>query len=414
MKINKRNIKLFLIFGLVFLIIIVCVLFLTKSYTNTYKINNYKIKEVYTEDEKGERDNYYIEISANNVIYNYQFYKEIKDNNKIVKDVIYYSSEYSCLLPILSDNIKVDFLCYKDSKYYNYQDIKGKDKKLDKYISNLDKKIYNESLFKDYKKNAITNKNTSYYNKYVKNKYYLSLTTLKGITIYKDDINNVKLFKEDDYNRKLSTYYNDYYVSANYNDSHEFSELYIVDLRNEEKSIIKTPDYISFDSYIQGYVDNSIYIYDIDNSKQYELNLNDKKIKVIGNHRNGVRYYDGEWKYISIIKAESNLLFKDNNIKKNGENIILKLGNKLSGYIYYFEKVDNGYDLYKSNVQNNNIKKYIFNVKKYEDVLFIDDYIFYKKDDSIKMYSEYTGKKTIIVDKELKFNKNIKFYVDKY
>lgn len=413
MKIKKRYLRLLMTFFLVFVIIFICVHFLSKGYTNKYQIDNYKVKEVYTKDEQNERNNYYIEINADNRIYNYQFYKEIEDDNKIVKDIIYYKSEYSCLLPILSDNIKVDFLCYKDSKYYDYQTIKDKDSKLDKYISSLDKDIYNPNDFKDDKKNGITKKKITYYNKYIKNKYYLSLTTLKGISIFKEDINNINLFEKDDYKRELSTYYNNYYISADYNDIHEFSNVYIVDLKEEKKKIIKTPDYISLDSYIQGYVDNSIYLYDIDNLKQYELDLDDMSVELIGSPRKGIRYYDGDWNYISVIKAENKLLFKNDKIENKDKDYIYKEGNKLSGFIYTLKKVEDGYDVYRTHVQNKKIQKYLFNVDKYEDVIFIDDYIFYKDSDSIKMYSEYTGIKTIIVDNELEFNENIKFYVDK-
>lgn len=127
MKKFKRYFIAFLVLCTIIFIVFICVHFLSKGYTNEYMIDKYSVKVKYTKSEQDEHNNYYIEIRANNLLYNYQFYKEIKDNNKIVKDIFFYDGEYKCLLPILSDNIKVDFLCYKDSSYYNYADIKGKD-----------------------------------------------------------------------------------------------------------------------------------------------------------------------------------------------------------------------------------------------------------------------------------------------
>ena len=121
-----KNLKRFLLFLCVFLfiyfLIFLCIHFMSKGYTNTYYVDKYEVTEIYTKNEQHEHNNYYIEIEANNVLYNYQFYREIKDNHKIVKDILFYDGEYKCLLPILSDDIHVDFLCYKDSEYYNYQD----------------------------------------------------------------------------------------------------------------------------------------------------------------------------------------------------------------------------------------------------------------------------------------------------
>ena len=112
----KRYIRVILIFIIIFILIFICIHFLSKGYTNKYSINDFSIKEIYTKDEQNEHDNYYIEIGINDIVYNYQFYKKIEDDNKLVKDILYYDGEYKCLLPILSDNIKVDFLCYKDEK----------------------------------------------------------------------------------------------------------------------------------------------------------------------------------------------------------------------------------------------------------------------------------------------------------
>lgn len=405
----KRYIRAIVVFIIIFILLFICVHFLSKGYTNKYSINDFSIKEVYTKDEQNEHNNYYIEIGINDIVYNYQFYREIEDDNKLVKDILYYDGEYKCLLPILSDDIKVDFLCYKDKQYYNYQDIVGKEEHLDEFIEEIDKDKYSIDLFKDNTKNGDEYDKITYYKDNIPADFIISMSTLRGILSVDDKVNYVELFEKDIYKRELSTFVNNYYVTADYNDKQEFTEFYVVNILNGKQKIVKTPDYISFDSYIQGVVDNCIYIYDINNEKQYSLNLNNLSVNEEGNSSKGIKYYDGNWSNISSIKANNIQLFTNNNISLKDNKYVYKYGNKLSGFYYYFYETDDGYEVYRTNVQNNKIKKYLFTVKDYNDVIFEEDYVFYKEENKIKMYSDYTGIKTILKNTELEFNDNIYF-----
>ena len=410
MKNFKRYIVFLGVVLIIYIIIALCVHFLSKGYTNKYSINKYDIEEIYTKDEQDEHDNYYVEITANNVTFNYQFFKEIKDDNKLVKDILFYDGEYKCLLPVLSDDIKVDFLCYKDSEFYNYQDIKGNDVKLDKFINKVDKKLYDPSIFSDGDKTKTEFDKISYIKDNIPDKYVLSITNLKGVLSINDGkINAYELFDKDVYSRDLSAFVGNYYVSANYSNKQEFSEIYVINLLNGKKKVLKCPDYISFDSYIQGIVSNDIYIYDINNEKQYKINIKDSLVTLVGNEEKGIRYYNGNWNNISTIKANNRLLFTYNNIKINDYYYLYKDGNKLSGFYYYFYKSEDNYSLYRANIQNKNLRKYLFSVKSPEDVVFVEDYIFYKDDNKIKLYSDYTGNRTLIENSELEYNDNINF-----
>lgn len=405
----KRYIRAILVFMIIFILIFICVHFLSKGYTNKYSIGDFSIKEVYTKDEQNEHDNYYIEIAINDTVYNYQFYKQIEDDNKLVKDIIYYDGEYKCLLPILSDNIKVDFLCYKDKKYYNYYDIIGKEEHLDEFIEDVDDNKYSISDFKDNTNNSKEYKKVTYYKDNIPDDFIISMSTLRGILSISDKLDYIELFDKDIYKRELSTYSNNYYITADYSDKQEFREFFVVNLLNGKEKIIKAPDFLSFDAYIQGIVNNCIYIYDINNEKQYSLNIDELSINEEGNATKGIRYYDGNWSTISTIKANNKQLFTNNNLSINDNQYVLKDGKKLSGFYYYFYETDDGYKVYRANVQNKKIKKYLFTVKDYKDIILEEDYVFYKDNNTIKMYSDYTGIKTIIKNTELEFNDNIYF-----
>lgn len=415
MKNYKRYIKLIICFLLLFIFIFICLKLLSKGYTNSYTLDNdkYQIEEVYTKDTNDEHDNYYIEIKADDIVYNFQLYQEIKDNNKLVKEVLYYNGEYKCLLPILSNNVKVDFMCYKDNKYYNYKSIVGLDYELDKYINNIDKDKYNINDFNDNTSDLEKLENIKYNKNNIPSNYVVSMSTLKGIINLNSNNENVNIFTKDKYKREISTFYNNYYITADYNSNYSFRELYIIDIKNNNKLVAKAPDYISFDSYIQGVIDNEVYLYDISNEKQYKINLNDAKVKVVGTKSSKIKYYDNKWTEISSVKANNKLLFKIGVTSDDEYEYIYKNGNKLSGFIYYLKKVNDEYEVFRSNVQNDSIKKYLFNIKEYSDLIFIDDYIFFKDKDKIKIYNDSTGIKTIAVNSELEFNNYTLFNVYK-
>ena len=412
MKLFKRYLIVIMIIIFILLLIFISMKLMSKGYTNTYNIDKFNITEIYTKSEKDEHNNHYVEININDLYFNYQFYKKISDTNKLVKDIYYYDGEYKCILPILSDNIKVDFMCYKDGEYYNYVNIIGNESKLDRYISKIDKEKYNVDNFKDSKKNSKEYEKIKFYVDNLPKDIMLTMTTLKGlITAYDDKVISNEFFDKDVYEKNLSIFRNNYYITANYKGNQDFSEIYIINILNNKKSIIKTPDYISYDSYIQGVVDDEVYLYDINNEKQYKINISDEKISVIGNANKGIKYYDGSWDTISTIKANNKILFKNKNFKEVSHHYIYKYGNKLSGFYYYFFESKEGYSVYRVNVQDKYIMKYLFDIKNINDVKFIEDYALFKDNNSIKIYSDYSGIKTVIEYSELEYNDNIKFNV---
>lgn len=409
MKKYNRYVKIVLSFFFIFLVIFLCIHFLSKGFTNSYSVGKNKIKEVYTEDEKDEVDNYYIEITFNKIKYNYQFYNIDKQKKKLVNKVLNYDGEYKCIKPIFNIELEVDFTCYKDDEYYNYIDIVGKEKELDNYIKSLSKKEYNVNNYKDDLNSKTVNNKITYYQKNIPKNFVLSLSTLKGITVVNNNIRHYDIFEKDNYKRELSIFYNNYYISANYDEKQNYREILVTDILTGKTKEASAPDIISFDSYFQGVVEGNLYIYDRNSEIQYMLDIDKLKITEVGNSNKGIKYYDGKWGYISVIKANKTKLFNETNFSVDGYDYAIKKGNVLSGFELLFKKDGKKYKVYKRNVQEPEIKKYIFSIEDYNDILLKDDYVFYKDEGKIIMYSDYTGKKTLLEFSELEFNENIKF-----
>ena len=188
----------------------------------------------------------------------------------------------------------------------------------------------------------------------------------------------------------------------------------MVNLKTRKIEEVKAPNYISFDSYIQGFVDNKLYIYDKDNEKQYELDIDKLKINEVGNSSKKVKYYDnGEWDKISTNKANNELKFniQINDVDFSKFDYVYLVGGEKSGYYYLYQKKNNRYEVYRAPVQNKKAITYLFNVNKVNDVYYLNDYVYYKSGNKLKYYSNSTGNRTIVEYDEIEFNNSLVFGV---
>lgn len=417
---KKYKIKYKSVLVLVFLVLVIfcCVRFYSKGYTIHYKLQDetYEITEIYTKNAKKEKDNYYIEVVANKVTYGFEFYHTFSKKRKVIEDVISYQGDYECVLPVIDGKAETDILCYKNYRYYFYNAIQGKEKALDEFVDTIDSDIYDRHDWQDQTGEIKTSDNLFLYVKNIVNDHYLMITNLKGVYKVDDSVSNINIFDKDTYQRELSAFVGNYYVTADYVESQQFRTFYFVDMITGKKEEAKAPNYISFDSYVQGIVDDVLYIYDRDNEKQYSINPKKKKIEEVGNSKKKIKYYqNGEWEKITPIKANKTLLFsaEEEYLEFQKYSVVHHIGGESSGYYYLLEKVKDGYELYRTPSQNKKIITYITTVEDIEDIYFLEDYVYFQDKGKIKYYHDTTGIRTLVEYKELEFNKNLIFGVCK-
>ena len=388
---------------LIFYIIIVCVLIFVLNKVLNFKNLNYVIKNENTKFSINENYNkkfYNLEIKNNEYIYNINIYENLKEKRKIVNNIYHYSDKkYECILPIINNKVLTDVMCYKDNIIYNYNIIKGENSKLDKFVSNI--KEYNNSYqdLKTYKEMDTL----KFYDNKISNT--VSVTSYKGLYINNMPVN---LFRKDIYSNKISIFIDNFYLSANYNESHEFNSFYLVNLENSEIEQIESKDSISFDSFIQGIVDNKIYLYDYDNEVQYEIDVYNKKINVVSS-RDYIKYYTNtKWERLSKSKVKRTSYFDYSTLDNNFSDY--DYVKEAKEYYYLFEKDSNQYKIYRVNKNNIGIKTYL-GVIPTNEINVNNDYFYYMNNNRIYYYSDTTGLKTILEDSEIEFNETIKYYI---
>ena len=393
---KMKNIIKLLIFILIMIFIVCNVykIFIKERYT-TYKIDNYSIEEHYYLTDYHYYD---IVIKNKNNKYVYTLKQNFHKKNKIIKNInTYKSNDVVCIIPEYKKEIQNEIYCNKNNQQAsNYYLLKNKDfkqiiNKAKKYNiilpSNSDTK-YKYKQINTYRKNIEDN------TKYI-------LWNYKGIYIASNsDTKYVQFFDYDLYDNIMSTVVGDYYVLFENSSVKGIEKIYYYNLKKEKLKIYKPKEIISKDSYINGVVDNYIYVTDKRNKKQYKINIKQEKIEEIDNNQTNYIVYENG-KIRSLNKSDffiENQLY-DNKLKKTDSIESRKEGN----YYYY---LDNN-TMYKS-LKNSKNKEVLFSLEGIVDWYLNRSEIVLISSNTLYSYNDIQGLRKIITSNELIYNyKNI-------
>lgn len=422
----KRLFKLLIVMFVLYLLVQVGFRIFGKGNTEDYEIQvndetKAQIHEVYTNHTKDEKTNYFFTIKVGNQQFNLQTYQKFTYASRLIKKVKYYQGTYTCVYPIFKKYKQLtDVICLDQGVVKNYQQLKGRDEKLDEFVKNLEKdKLYTNQFVNniedEYQVGALT-----VYKKNVIDGHYIAVNNYRGIyTINNNNpriLYDLNLFKEDAYHRNLTALSGHYYMSANYDDAYEFNSIKIVNIKNNEIDTLELKTPISFNSYVQGVVDGEVYIVDKANRKQYKVNVKDRSIYEIGNESTPSKFYDGENENeVSIYDVVNNEKYfnTETKINKAGYARADKKGSETSGYYYYYKQVGNKYEAYRASIRYPEVLTYLFTTTDITHISYVDDYVYYYIGNTLNVYHDSIGNRTIYKNTEYEFNKSLNYYVYK-
>ena len=369
------------------------------SHNVEYKIENKSNK--YTVNEVYKNKMYYILISTKKHKYSFEIKNSFHKKKKIVNKILEYKTKDAlCIYPVIKKSNDTNIICSKDNKSYSYTRYKSE---LTDFVKELKKKKYKNNSWTEPSKSQNKLDTLKIYNKNINEKTYIYIYNYSGFyTINNGNNDRLKLFKNDNYNNTLGVQLDKYYIVPDYDQKHDYKDFYIINMTNNK---IKEKTYkieISKDSYVNGIIDNEIYIFDKDEIKQYRIYKNGKKIKEVGNKEYGVLYYDLGFKtenaYNFVDEEITFKTFKDyiSEIEKNTSLKYIR-NNKDT---YYYQTKDN--NVYYYNIHNKQ-KVLLFN-KKISDFILIDSIIYFISEDTLYSYNINEGLKKLVTYSELKFN----------
>lgn len=343
----------------------------SKSYSLEYNIKNYDISENYD----NQKNIYYYEIKHNDIKYNFVFESDYIKEKKLINEINeYIEEEYTCLT-IESDYVKSIPLCSKDNKLIDYH---------------LVNKELKEELKEYYKEEKSIEEKIDKYKIY--NKQDMLIWNYKGFNYIKDNkVEKINIFKKDIYEIPLATQINEYIIIPDYEQDYNFNRIYIINILTLEKETWDIKYDISFQSYINGINDKSIFLTDTKNEIQYELVPHKKKMRIVGKKRkDGIIYVKGIEERVSI----NNLVEKNKYFTSTNPYVYTLKDNKL--YLSYN-------DSKISTLINEDIDKiaYVNN-----DTIF-----YYRKNTLYKFNLEY-GENKIIEYEEWNYNNTNPIFIN--
>lgn len=368
-KLKKSRILLFVL--VLFIIILFLIFNRSKSYTLAYDIADFKINESY--DKKNEV--YYFEVEKDELKFNFVIEQKYLKDRELIKNVNEKKyKNFTCYL-INSNYFETNPLCKEDNTIIDYHLIPSK------FKAEVSPQIYTKTINKEI---------NNYQIKALKNN--ILIWNYKGFNYLSENkVENITLFKKDIYNISLATLINDYIFIPDYDQDYNFDEAYVINLKNFSKEKWKLDYEISYESYIVGTNDKSIFLIDKKNKLEYELVPHRKKMRIVGTaSKKGIIYQNGKQVKKSLLTISNN---EKSFIYKNNYHFTLK-DNTL--YLSYLDSK------IMTKISNRNIKK-IVNID--------NDNIYYISESTLYFYNLKYGETKSITYSEWEFNYNNMIFI---
>lgn len=388
------------------IILIIIIIFITfcifkvikKEHTVKYKIDKYSIKEHFYIS----NDHYYdliIKDKKNTYIYTLNI--DLNKNKKIIKNIEEFkSNELTCIVSTYKKSDEKGIYCNLNKQQVsidyllntNNSDFKKINKELKKY--NL--KFPKENNTKKYYKNLII------YQKNIPNDNLYFIWNYKGVYVIGNNKVSYKKFLDYDlYDNVMDCVVSDYYVLFDNSSVNGIENVYYYDINKDKVTSFKLKQKLTKDSYINGVVEDLIYVTDRKQKKEYTINIKDKTIEEIDNDQTKYLVYDN-YKKKELSKSDyfMNDVFFDNNLIVDKKVTNSKELKKEYNYYYFIEenKLYKALDTVKSKkillAELDNIKDWL--VKDREVILLVDDTIY--------SYTEQYGLRKILITNELNYN----------
>ncbi|NLA32364.1 MAG: hypothetical protein GX864_00235 [Mollicutes bacterium] len=366
----KKN-KSLLIILIIIIIIFIYILYKPTNYQKKYLVDDYNVSEKYD-------GIYHIQINKNNLSFNYAFDKKYSPFRNIVKKInTYVEDNYYCI-DISVAKVRLLPLCYQGQKTIDFRLIDTQ--KFKQFVAgkyNISKTYINTTIDKY---NILTSDTSNY-----------AIWNYKGIDfISREKLEKIPLFEKDIYDNSLVYKTDNYLFIPNYNLSHNFNEIIIIDMRNGESKKIGILYEISYESYINGHFGDKLYLVDKKEKVQYEIDLIKKEINIISTDDGLGKNYNDKWEDITINRLVNNeIIFSE---KTRYEYLIkdnhLFIKDNLTDNLIQISYLDSPKIIQKGN-----------------------DYIYYVHEDVLYKYSLNYGEVEIMKNYEWKFNSDNKIFV---
>lgn len=399
------------IFVSIILIVVLIYQFIIVLFSNsheiTYKISKddyeFVIDEVYEKNSK--LNGYLLNIrSADDRKFVYYIDNYYNKQKKIIEDIeVYEKDKYLCIYPIsIKKNNEFEILCNDGDTLYSSYYV---NKKID--INKFVKKRKREYEYKNDTKEKYVNDTITFYQNNFYDNEYLELYRYKYLDVFnKKELKTYKFSDKDIYINNLGNYINNYFVVPKYNEKNKITSFHVINILNGKTKDIDFKETLSQKIYRIGIIGNTLYIFDLDNKKEYEINIEKGTYEIIGTVEDGFKIYkDEEWKTISITEFINNKITFDIQADIDLDYEYDKIYQ--TDKAYYIINDNKLYKIYKNNKA---IKILLLELNNYTNIQITNDRVYYISGVYLYRYDE-NGLKKLVENNEFKYNNTNIYYM---
>jgi len=393
---------------IIFFVIFLAIAYLAFQYGVVFLKDNHNIdyslklgdKEYFINERfiKNVKDEYYlVTLKVDDKKFVFDVDNNFNKRRNIVLDMmIYENKDLLCIYPIFLNEKTIGNLeCNIDGKLYDYFAIKDL-YNLKPFIETLPgyaEELENSDKFEQYSDLKIFTKN-------VLPKERIILYNYKSIAnISSEKIQYTDFSIKDVYANKNGILVGKYYVVPDGNTVGVHSYMLILDVTTNTSEKLPLRNELSSNYYINGVVDNKLYIFDKSNLTQYSINPEHNEIRIEGNKDMGCRAYkDGKWVDVTVYDMlNDELKFTEDNSDININSEIVYRNNRY----YYYEIGD---VFYKSYVDSPEDSVQLFTYANAEVVRMKNNSIYFINGSTLYRYASNTII-PLLERNEFKFNK---------
>ena len=376
--------------------------FFKTEHSVTYNIR--KDDFVFEIDEDYQDGNYYFRITDGEHVYHYENRTNFNKQDKVIKDIMVSDIDgYRCIYPIyqqLAFNQEGSYnniSCSKDGISYmgealtniiSLDDFKEEIKAANQYT-------YSGWTEKESETGSVVS--GRYYTDNLLPNFYVAIWNYRQLINLSSSFQSyVAVGEKDVYENKYGTLVGQYYVIPEPDESATYKKYNVVDLISNSVKSYDFSEPISTDSYINGVVDNKLYIFDRSNLVQYEINPKKGSVTNTLDDENA-KYYDGtEWSSKNVYEMKLDNIYFGNDLSTISELQSYQPSEIVESSRYYYLLVKN--QIYKIDKEDMSHPTILLTAENPRELVVNDDYLFYISDTTLYYYEETLGSKPIFTD----------------
>lgn len=396
----KKIFNFVIVLGILLLIFQFGVTFFKKEHRLDYSISiNSKDATVHEEYSKTkDNDYYFFKVKYDDKVFVFDIDNIFNKQKKVINDIkVYEKDELTCISPSYIKEFKSDIICDVNGEQRSYASIKDK-YNLDEFINTLYK--FDKNKYVSSSKSSVISMMDVYKENFEDNENVIVYTYKRLVKLNRPSSSRIAFSNYDVYHNDLGTLIGKYYILPKYEKKPEYSAFLIINMEDESIDNLYFDENISTNLYVNGVVDNKLYIFDKSNLVQYEINPFKKIYRIVGDKNTNGQYYDGEeWSTKNIyefsnteIKFAKKYSIKDNYVEAF----------ESDKYYYYRNSNNDFYKVYKKDLTK---RIFLFHNANAKEIQVVNDNIYYIDGTSLYRYNN-TGTKIILSSKEFQYNYN--------